>query len=148
MENAQEASFLEGKFIRHLFTGRLHTKSRLWLSIMGLVGVALTMPLAVYAISFMEPAPPIRMPANGGLSMSVEDILAVFDSCGIDGDALKTAGSSDFGGKPSVHRHCERFLRSNLLSTGTEIASSRTALLAMTHVGDNNPAEPGRAKRL
>jgi hypothetical protein len=65
----------------------------------------------------------------------------------LTGRIIAKKGSSDFGGKPSVHRHCERFLRSNLLSTGTEIASSRTALLAMTHVGDNNPAEPGRAQK-
>jgi hypothetical protein len=50
MENAREAAFLEGKFIRRLFTGRLRIKSRLWLYILGITGVALIAPLGLYVI--------------------------------------------------------------------------------------------------
>jgi len=50
MENTREAAFLEGKFIRRLFTGRLHIKSRLWLYILGITGVALIAPLGLYII--------------------------------------------------------------------------------------------------
>ncbi len=55
IDNAREASFAEGKFIRTLFTGRLRITSGLGLSIMAVMGVVFVMPpILFYVVPLLE----------------------------------------------------------------------------------------------
>lgn len=58
MHTVRSASYMEGSFLRNLFTGQLKTRNPLYLSLMGIFGVGAILPTFCAIIELTTPSTP------------------------------------------------------------------------------------------